>query len=427
MLVESKIGIPIADTYARTEIWIAFMSTKLNIRKIDLLHDQAFTAFTAATAAAALIILIFWQNVPHDFIILWIIGFVVITSARYIEVILFKKHRQSINYFQKWQLFYDVGAFIAGLMWCYLCIFLLNHSNALYSGIVIFTVSGLCAGSMATYAGNLRTYMMFATPSTLLMAIYLLLQTENEQYIDMGYIVLLFYFFLFFSARRFNVFIENAINQSLTNEQLVTELQEEVSLRQTAEKRLISEKEKAESIAEDMFQLSTKDGLTGIDNRRMFDTSIQSEWNRAIRYKKPLSLIICDIDYFKRYNDHYGHQKGDVCLQKIAMVLKEHARRGGDIAARYGGEEFAIIMPDTDEDNAEKLATQMHDGIRKLEISHEASKICDIVTASFGVASIIPTREQTFDRLIKYADIALYKAKAIGRDQVIVADITDRK
>ena len=178
-------------------------------------------------------------------------------------------------------------------------------------------------------------------------------------------------------------------------------------------------------MAEDMFQLSTKDGLTGIDNRRMFDGAIQNEWNRAIRYKKPISLILCDIDFFKRYNDHYGHQQGDTCLQSIATVLKDHARRGGDIAARYGGEEFAIIMPDTDEENAEKIATLMHDAISELNIPHEASQASDIVTASFGVATMTPNKEQNFEKLIKYADVALYKAKTMGRDQIIVADITN--
>ena len=402
------------------------MINKIIIRKIDLLHDQASTAFTAATAAVALLILIFWQIVPHDIFILWIVGFVIVTFSRYVEVYLFKKHRETIDDFQKWQLFYDIGTFIAGLLWCYLCIFLLDHTDPLYSGIVIFMIIGLCAGALATYAGNLRTYLMFATPSTFFMAIFLLLQTENEQYVDMGYILLLIYFFLFFSARHFNVFIENSIQQTLTNEQLVIELQEEISLRQLAEKKLISEKERAESMAEDMFQLSTTDGLTGIENRRMFDGAIQSEWSRAKRYKKPISLILCDIDFFKRFNDHYGHQAGDKCLQNIATVLKEHARRGGDIAARYGGEEFAVIMPDTDEDNAEQLATQMHDAISKLKIPHEASKISDIVTVSFGVASVVPERGQLPDKLIKYADIALYKAKTLGRNQIIVADITDK-
>lgn len=402
------------------------MINKIIIRKIDLLHDQAITAFTAAIAAAALLILIFWQHVPHDLIILWLVFFVLVTFARHAEVYLFKKHRQSIDNLQKWQIYYEIGTFISGLLWCYLGILLLKHTDSLYSGIVIFAISGLCAGAMATYAGNIRTYMMFATPSILLMAIYLLFQTENEQYIDMGYILLLFYFFLFFSARHFNVFIENSIQQTLTNEQLVIELQEEISLRKLAEKKLISEKERAESMAEDMFQLSTTDGLTGIENRRMFDGAIRSEWSRAKRYKKPISLILCDIDFFKRFNDHYGHQAGDKCLQNIATVLKEHARRGGDIAARYGGEEFAVIMPDTDEVNAEQLATQMHDAISKLKIPHEASKICDIVTVSFGVASVVPERGQLPDKLIKYADIALYKAKTLGRNQIVVADITDK-
>lgn len=403
------------------------MRDNLKTRKIDLLHDQAFTAFTAAIAAATMLILIFWEDVPHDMFTLWLVCFAFVTLARYVEVYLFRKYRQNLANIQKWLISYDIGTFLSGLLWCYLCIILLQYADNLYSGLVVFTISGLCAGAMATYAGNFRTYLMFSTPSTLLMAIFLMFQTENEQYINMGYILLLFYFFLFFSARRFNSFIENAINQSLTNEQLVVDLQDEINLRQEAEKLLISEKEKAESIAEDMFQLSTKDGLTGLDNRRMFDGAIQNEWNRAIRYKKPISLILCDIDFFKRYNDHYGHQQGDACLQKIATVLKDHARRGGDIAARYGGEEFAIIMPDTDEENAEKIATLMHDAISKLNIPHEASQASDIVTASFGVATMTPNKEQNFEKLIKYADVALYKAKTMGRDQIIVADITDKK
>ncbi len=132
---------------------------------------------------------------------------------------------------------------------------------------------------------------------------------------------------------------------------------------------------------------------------------------------------MCDIDYFKSYNDHYGHQKGDNCLIQIATTLQNHARRDNDLAARYGGEEFAIILPTTSLENARELAEQMLSAIRELNITHHFSNADNIVTASFGVATLIPKKEQQSKALVSYADRALYKAKQLGRNQVHASQI----
>jgi diguanylate cyclase (GGDEF)-like protein len=136
----------------------------------------------------------------------------------------------------------------------------------------------------------------------------------------------------------------------------------------------------------------------------------------------PLSLIICDIDHFKAYNDRYGHLMGDNCLRKVASILSEHARRGGDMAARYGGEEFAIILPNTSKENATLLAHQVHQAIQDLGIAHQASPTDNVISVSFGVATIIPHRDSLSTVLIAMADKALYQAKQSGRNCVITME-----
>jgi diguanylate cyclase (GGDEF)-like protein/PAS domain S-box-containing protein len=163
--------------------------------------------------------------------------------------------------------------------------------------------------------------------------------------------------------------------------------------------------------------MSFMDGLTGIANRRRFDDVLLMEWKRAIRFGNPLSLIICDIDYFKRFNDTYGHQCGDECLQLVAKTLEEQVNRVTDLAARYGGEEFVIILPETRIDGAKNVAEKIRQSICSLMIPHEKSDASEYVTISLGAASTIPVNKFDQNQLIEAADKALYKAKQKGRNQ----------
>jgi len=168
---------------------------------------------------------------------------------------------------------------------------------------------------------------------------------------------------------------------------------------------------------QELQRLSMTDGLTGIANRRMFDEALGREWRRCSRHKKAISLVMLDVDNFKKYNDRYGHLYGDDCLKAIADELARCAPRPGDLVARYGGEEFVMILGDTDEDGATWVANRICQRIAALKMPHEDSEHA-FVTVSCGVSSVDPNRELSAEILLKTADNALYHAKAEGRNRV---------
>ena len=177
----------------------------------------------------------------------------------------------------------------------------------------------------------------------------------------------------------------------------------------------ITERKKAEDLLKNYSYL---DGLTCISNRRHFDESLSNNWRWALRNNKPLSLIMFDIDYFKAYNDTYGHLSGDKCLKKVAETIKSTVNRPMDLLARYGGEEFAVILPDTDPKGASIVAEALRASIESLKIPHANSKISEFVTISVGVATMIPTPSTKVEILIELADNALYQAKKEGRNRI---------
>ena len=173
---------------------------------------------------------------------------------------------------------------------------------------------------------------------------------------------------------------------------------------------------KLEEANKELQRLASSDGLTQLFNRRWFDQSLKTEWLRLTRERSPLSLILCDIDYFKAYNDTYGHPAGDVCLQKVANIIKETVKRPADLVARYGGEEFAVVLPHTDAAGAVHVAEEIRTRVKTLKIEHTGSKCSQYITLSLGVATLVPTQQLSTATLIALADQALYQAKAAGRD-----------
>lgn len=167
----------------------------------------------------------------------------------------------------------------------------------------------------------------------------------------------------------------------------------------------------------ELKRLAALDGLTGVANRRRFDEYLDAEWNRMARENQPLSLILCDIDFFKKYNDSYGHQAGDDCLRRVADALRFCAKRSVDLVARYGGEEFAVILPNTTADGAFQVAEEIRAVVNSLEITHAQSAVSQHVTLSLGIACMHPTPDALPAVLIAAADTALYQAKAAGRNR----------
>lgn len=175
---------------------------------------------------------------------------------------------------------------------------------------------------------------------------------------------------------------------------------------------------KQKNLEEKLRQLSALDGLTELANRRFFDEFLEREWQRAKRSKMPISLLMADIDFFKAYNDTYGHLAGDDCLKRVALVIKNRLKRPGDLAARYGGEEFAGILTETDAVGALRVAEDIRRGIEDLQINHSASPISNNITISIGVATVSATANNSPTFLIDSSDKALYMAKQKGRNRV---------
>ncbi|HMK84830.1 MAG TPA: diguanylate cyclase [Steroidobacteraceae bacterium] len=174
-----------------------------------------------------------------------------------------------------------------------------------------------------------------------------------------------------------------------------------------------------------LSEMVARDGLTGIQNRRMFDQHIQRAWNQAVRDGQRVAVLLVDIDCFKDYNDRYGHQAGDECLRAVAVSLSQCARRPLDFVARYGGEEFAVVLYEASREYVAEVLTRIQRSVAELNIPHEASRVASRLTVSIGAAFILPGASRTHEGLIQLADEALYSAKEQGRNCVVVMDGAD--
>lgn len=166
-------------------------------------------------------------------------------------------------------------------------------------------------------------------------------------------------------------------------------------------------------------ELSEHDGLTGVANRRKMDTVWQDQWSRALREDSSLAVLMIDVDHFKRYNDHYGHASGDICLRQVAQTIEAKVRRSSDLVARYGGEEFVVILPCVTEADVRRIAESMRQAVEDLAIVHEHSSAAPVLTVSIGVAYWAPGRSRRSINLLTEADANLYRAKQMGRNRVL--------
>lgn len=185
----------------------------------------------------------------------------------------------------------------------------------------------------------------------------------------------------------------------------------DISERKRTEQKLVE-------LQKELEELSFKDGLTGVANRRMFDSVLEREWDNARRNCQPLSLILLDIDYFKQYNDHYGHLQGDACLRQVGQALKATATRPRDFVARFGGEEFVLVLPETDSAAALKVAERCRGRVFREQIPHAQSDISAVLTVSMGVGTIIPGHQDQPLAFVESVDQQLYQAKQQGRNRI---------
>jgi diguanylate cyclase (GGDEF)-like protein len=192
----------------------------------------------------------------------------------------------------------------------------------------------------------------------------------------------------------------------------------EMDRRKARERELLEMTVRLEEVNCALKLLSSMDGLTGLANRHAGDEFLSREWFRAIRENQIFSIVMIDIDYFKLFNDTYGHLEGDECLKGIAAALRKGLRRPADLLVRYGGEEFMVLLPDTEAEGAISVANAMKEAVAALKLRHETSSVAPHVTVSIGVASMLPSEGTAVESLIASADKALYRAKQEGRNRI---------
>jgi diguanylate cyclase (GGDEF)-like protein len=210
--------------------------------------------------------------------------------------------------------------------------------------------------------------------------------------------------------------MEDALN--CAREQLEERVKERTAVLEARNRELNVTRIQLQEANAQLLKLVSIDGLTGIANRRHFDEVLAREVRRCLRERQPLSLILCDIDGFKRFNDTYGHARGDDTLKRVAEAVDRTFRRAGDVAARYGGEEFAVVLPGIESRRAWLFADRLRRNIWRLAIPNAVSPVADRVTISAGVATAVPERVYAVEELIHAADTALYRAKGSGRNRV---------
>lgn len=186
----------------------------------------------------------------------------------------------------------------------------------------------------------------------------------------------------------------------------------------TLKMRLETRTKELEKANQKLLEASTTDELTGLFNYRHFKYTIEKEWKRSFRNKTNLSIAMIDIDFFKKYNDYYGHQKGNECLMRVAEIIRQQLDRASDFAVRYGGEEFVIILPETDKHGIQKVAEKIRTAIIDSKIEHIKSELLPLLTVSIGATSMIPENGVSHEIMIENADAALYQAKINGKNMV---------
>ncbi len=400
---------------------------KLRERRYAIFVANTRSGVIYASAAAALLVAQFVTKTPAPVLVGWSICFVVIMLARIVLVRYYDRTENKAFLAPA----FTILIFAYGSIWGLSALLFPPSDSLLDLAIIALWTGALVAAATAAFALVLPVFFAFSIPAIAPVAAVYLTSGDGTG-ITIGIALLVMYCFMISVALHTHQFVTEALKLEFQNEQLIHDLDEEkrqveelneilrtdILEREQTEIQLRGAKDEAERLTEKLILISSLDGLTEIANRRQFDEALSSEWARAVREATPLALIMLDIDYFKAYNDRYGHQAGDECLKIIAHVLEGFCRRGGDLAARYGGEEFVLLLPGTRLPSALSVAKSIKEELEALKLEHKASPVAAIVSSSFGVTSMVPRRELKADLLVEIADKALYRAKNSGRNRI---------
>lgn len=377
------------------------VSPNVKAEQVRLLYKQGVTIQLLGVFTAFISISIFWNVAKHDLLLLWLF---IMTTTSFIRLEVnrrFNKISATSFDINKWANIYVVGTFISGIIWGSLA-FLYEPTWPASNQVMLFVIfAGITAGSFNTNSSYFIAFPAFFLPA-ILSLMFVILQHKFQGYIELSLLFFIYMILMYFSSLKFNNGLANALELRFENEKIAKKL---------------------ENSNVTLTQLANIDGLTKLHNRRSMDKFLLSKWNEHFDEQNHLTFILVDIDYFKDFNDTYGHALGDECLIEVATALARDIRSKYDMAARYGGEEFALIFSHTDKDTALKIAERIRNYVLSLKIDHKSSKINKYVTISIGVSTVIPQSSGNPLAIINASDKALYDAKENGRNCIKYLDI----
>lgn len=371
----------------------------VHAEQVRIIYSQTLTAVIGNPVTAAIFIWIFWSVSDHTILLIWFSCIFVLSIVRLPPYLIYQRHEHVEN-IQQWDNLFLSMTFLQGSLWGVAMLIFIPVGEPIYNVIVAMWLVGLSSATVSAYPAYIKAVLAFFIPAVIPGTLHIFIIGDPLN-IALGFAICVSSIIGIRATLQINKSILEAIklNFILENE--------------------IKERKKAE---EKLREVSIKDELTGLFNRRHFNEVLQNELKRAHRNSTPLSLILIDIDYFKSFNDTYGHVEGDNCLQRIGQSLNDSVKRPGDLVARYGGEELAVILSYTESDDAYNIAEAIRQDIQSLNIPHTGSEIdgLNVVTISAGVTTMVPRTDTTPEDIIQKADKALYKAKHQGRNQTVV-------
>lgn len=379
------------------------MQSRVFIEQIKILYERAPTVIPINVLISSILAVILAGIVPPAEIFSWLAAMFLVSVIRYTHV-KYVLHQMRFNeQAKRLEIEFLIASLSTSLVWVLVFVLYYDRVPSEYLIFIIFALGGMSVGAVASMASSPLVFFTFVTPMVLSPMIAFALKGDALGY-AMASMMMIYYLSIGSTYYRSYQLITESIGLQLDKDALIQHLKISNQHLEMANEKIIT--------------LSHTDELTQVANRRYLDITLNKEWGRAVRSTLPISFVMLDIDFFKAYNDTFGHQQGDECLQQIAAVLKNLVKRPGDFVARYGGEEFAIILPDTRMQGAYELMHELQKHILELHIPAADKSVSAFVTVSIGIASMMPVTTDELHDFVLAADAALYSAKHKGRNRI---------
>ena len=389
------------------ELFIAQLET--------LMQNGRVATLSAHLVGVIATLLLFWQYLPPSVLLLWAAAFIILLLVRSLQMsnALVTRSFQTNPRRVYWQLI--VGALLTGAVWATIYIYAADRVPVTMQYIFLLVVVMITAFSVG-YSVVIREYFIAYVFSALWpIAWWSLVHYWEQSYnLLIGLLLLAFCALLVSVSDRVYLSFRNMISLNWERESIARELGDLTHNLKDRNRQLIDARRQ-------LTDLANIDELTGLGNRRLVNKVLQEEINRARRTGARLSLILLDVDYFKDYNDNYGHPAGDLVLKRLADLMERATSRAGEVVGRYGGEEFILVLPGAGEEAARRTAERLRELVMAEKMPHKHSQVAKFITISQGVVTFTPDADESPSELIKRADTALYRAKHQGRNAIVLA------